>query len=113
ATERYNTMEGPLILVLLLAAWATLHAVRTGRARWLLISLGLAGLGFNLKMLQAFLVLPAFYLPYLLAAPVPFVRRLLHLAAASRDHRPATPPHRPRRHAHRAPGPPRGPLARR
>ena len=41
------------------------------------------GLGFNIKMMQALLVLPAFYLLYLLAARASWRQRLLHLGAAT------------------------------
>ena len=35
ATERNNTIDGMLAFVLLLAAWAFLQSVYTGKARWL------------------------------------------------------------------------------
>ena len=41
------------------------------------------GLGFNIKMLEAFVVLPAFYLLYLVAAPVGWRRRMIHLGLAT------------------------------
>ncbi len=83
AANRNNTMDSVLVLVLLLAAWAVLRVAEKGRLRWLLICFVLLGLGFNIKMLQAFLVLPAFYLLYLIAAPLPWTRRFLHLAVAT------------------------------
>lgn len=83
ATNRNNTMDSLLVLVLLLAAGAALRAAETGRLRWLLLCALLVGLGFNVKMLQAFMVLPAFYLLYLLAPPLRWWKRLLHLALAT------------------------------
>src|SRR5579859_5458655 len=65
ATDRNNTVDSTLILVLLLAAWAFSRATESGRARWVLLGAGLVGLGFNIKMLAAFLPLPAFYALYL------------------------------------------------
>jgi 4-amino-4-deoxy-L-arabinose transferase-like glycosyltransferase len=41
------------------------------------------GLGFNIKMLEAFVVLPAFYLLYLVAARVGWQRRMIHLGLAT------------------------------
>ncbi len=79
AANRNNTMDSLLVLVLLLAAWAVIRAAETGRLRWLLLCAALVGLGFNIKMLQAFLVVPAFYLLYLVGAPVRWWKRLLHL----------------------------------
>ncbi len=43
----------------------------------------LVGIGFNIKMLQAFLVLPAFYLFYLIAPPITWWKRIAHLAVAT------------------------------
>ena len=83
ATSRNNTMDMLVVLTVLVAAWAVLRAVETGRLRWLLLCTAVVGLGFNIKMLQAFLVLPAFYLLYLLAARTSFRRRLWHLGAAT------------------------------
>ncbi len=60
-------MDALLILALLLAAWAFVAAER-GSLRWLLLGAAVLGLGFNIKMMQAFLVLPAFYLLCLLTA---------------------------------------------
>lgn len=83
AANRNNTMDSLLVFVLLLAAWAVSRAAETGRLRWLLTCAVLVGLGFNIKMLQAFLVLPAFYFLYLVAAPVRWWKRPLHLALAT------------------------------
>ena len=68
ATDRNNTSDSLLILALLLAAWAFLKATETGKLRFLLIGAGLVGIGFNIKMLEAFLPLPAFYALYLLGS---------------------------------------------
>lgn len=81
-TSRNNTIDSLLILVLLCAAWALSIAAETGRVRWLLLSALLVGLGFNIKMLEAYVVLPAFVLVYLLSAPRSLRLRLLHLALA-------------------------------
>jgi len=83
AANRNNTMDSQLVLVLLLAAWAVIRATETGRLRWLLLCTALVGVGFNIKMLQAFLVLPAFYLLYLVAAPVRWWKRPIHLGLAT------------------------------
>ena len=61
-TSRNNTIDSLLVLVLLLAAWALSIAAETGRVRWLVLSALLVGLGFNIKMLEGYLVLPAFVL---------------------------------------------------
>ncbi|HEX2186415.1 MAG TPA: glycosyltransferase family 39 protein, partial [Chloroflexota bacterium] len=83
AVQRNNNVDALLILALLLAAWAFFIAAERGSLRWLLLGIAVVGLGFNIKMLQAFLVLPAFYLLYLLAARTTWRRRFLHLGAAT------------------------------
>jgi 4-amino-4-deoxy-L-arabinose transferase-like glycosyltransferase len=83
ATERNNTIDGLLVCVLLLAAWAFLQAVYTGRIRWLFLGAFIVGLGFNIKMLQAFLPLPAFYVLYFFGAKHKWGRKLLHLFVAT------------------------------
>jgi 4-amino-4-deoxy-L-arabinose transferase-like glycosyltransferase len=83
ATSRNNTSDAVLVLVLLLAAGAVLRATESGRLCWLVVGAALVGVGFNVKMLQAFLPLPALYLTYLVGAPSPWRRRLAHLAIAT------------------------------
>jgi 4-amino-4-deoxy-L-arabinose transferase-like glycosyltransferase len=79
AINRHNNLESLLVFVVLLGAWAFLLAAETGRLRWLVAGALLIGLGFNIKMLEAFVVLPAFYLLYVVAAPVSLRRRMIHL----------------------------------
>jgi 4-amino-4-deoxy-L-arabinose transferase-like glycosyltransferase len=64
---RYNAPDALLALLLVCAAWALTVAVRSGRFRELLLCAVLVGLAFNTKMLEAYLVLPAFALAYLAA----------------------------------------------
>jgi len=72
-----------LVLTVLLGAWAATTAATTGRLRWLLACAALVGLGFNIKMLEAYLVIPAFGLVYLWSAPGRLRRRIGHLALAT------------------------------
>ena len=81
-TNRNNTIDSLLVLTSLLAAWAVLRATEQGSLRWLLVGGLLVGLGFNIKMLEAWLILPALALVYLLGAPLRWRTRLLHLALA-------------------------------
>ncbi|MBV9454445.1 MAG: glycosyltransferase family 39 protein, partial [Rubrobacter sp.] len=83
ATSRSNTADMLVVLSVLVAAWAVVRATETGRLRWLLLCALIVGLGFNIKMMQAFLVLPAFYLLYLVAAPVSRLQRFVHLGLAT------------------------------
>src|SRR5262249_30025884 len=68
--------------VLLLSAWAFLRAVERGSRGWLAAALALVGLGFNVKMLAAVVVVPALIGLYALAAPVSLTRRVVDLAVA-------------------------------
>jgi 4-amino-4-deoxy-L-arabinose transferase-like glycosyltransferase len=83
ATDRNNTIDSTLILTLLLAAWAFIKATESGKWRYLLLGVSLVGLGFNIKMLEAYLPLPAFYLLYLLGAKANIWRKVGRLALAS------------------------------
>lgn len=83
ATERNNTIDGLLVFVLLLAAWAFLVAAETGRLSLVIIGAGLVGLGFNIKMLQAVMSLPAFYAVYFFSRQHTWWKRGLHLTLAS------------------------------
>jgi len=82
AANRNNTMDSLLVLTSLLATWAVSIAAEKGKLRWLLLCAVLVGIGFNIKMLQAYLVLPALFLLYLFAAPLPFWKRIGHLFLA-------------------------------
>ncbi|RME75968.1 MAG: hypothetical protein D6784_06835 [Chloroflexi bacterium] len=83
AAERNNTIDGQLVFVLLLAVWAFIKAVQDGRFRYLLWGTFLVGVGFNIKMMQAFLPLPALYTFYFLGARHRWWTRMLHLTAAT------------------------------
>ena len=82
ATDRSNNTESCLVLVLLLAAWALVVAAERGSRRLLLLSASLISLGFNVKMLAAFVVLPAFALVYALGEPLRWRRRMSDLVLA-------------------------------
>src|ERR1700730_11212655 len=81
-TNRNITIDSTLALTLLVGAWAVLRAAETGKLRWLLLTAVIVGIGFNIKMLEAYLVVPAFGLLYLLAAPKSIWKRVGHLALA-------------------------------
>ena len=78
-TNRNNTIDSTLALVLLLAAWAVIRASETGKLRWLLLTAVFVGLGFNIKMSEAYLALPALALAYLFCAPRKLWTRIWHL----------------------------------
>lgn len=81
---RFDNPDALLVLLLVGATAATLRAVEPTRhpVRWLALAGALVGLAFLTKMLQAFLVVPALALVYLLAAQAPLLKRLGHLLVA-------------------------------
>jgi 4-amino-4-deoxy-L-arabinose transferase-like glycosyltransferase len=79
AVDRANQPDACLVLVLLLGAWAATRATESGNLRLLLLACALVGIGFNVKMLAAFVVLPTVFALYLLGAPLDRRRRLSHL----------------------------------
>ena len=83
ATDRNNTMDGMLVFTLLLAAWAFVIATETGKARWLFLGAFIVGLGFNIKMLQAFLPLPAFYALYFFGTKTGWGRKLINIGISA------------------------------
>ena len=80
ATHRSNTPDGQLLLLLLLAALCASKAAETGRLRWLASAAALVGIGFNIKMMQAYLVVPALFL--FLPSRLPLLKRLGQLSLA-------------------------------
>ncbi len=82
ATDRNNTMDSTLVLTLLLAAWAFIKAAETSRLRWLLLGAVLVGIGFNIKMLEAYLPLPAFLAVYFFGSKDRFLPKIGKLALA-------------------------------
>ncbi len=80
---RFNNPDAMLVLLLVAAAYAVQRALEGARpVRWIALAGALVGLAFLAKMLQAFLVLPAFALAYALFAAVPPARRVGHLLLA-------------------------------
>jgi len=81
--NRGNISDSLLILLLALAADATSRALMTGRLRSLLAAGVWVGLAFQAKMTQAWLVLPALWLVYLIASPARPGRRMVHVIVAT------------------------------
>jgi 4-amino-4-deoxy-L-arabinose transferase-like glycosyltransferase len=82
ALDRGNIGDSLLILLLILAAERVSKAVVTGRTAPLVLAGVWVGLAFQAKMLQAWLILPAFAVTYLLARRTPIADRLRQLGLA-------------------------------
>ena len=82
ALNRGNISDSLMILLLVLAADAVSAAIASGSQRRLVLAAVWVGLAFQAKMIEAWLVLPAFGLAYLVSAPGPAGRRVRQLAVA-------------------------------
>jgi 4-amino-4-deoxy-L-arabinose transferase-like glycosyltransferase len=78
----HSMEDGALTLCLVLAADAYQRAVMEARLRSLIWSGVWVGLGFQAKMMQAWMILPALAIGYLIAAPAPLRRRIGQLSVA-------------------------------
>ncbi|MFL0239595.1 glycosyltransferase family 39 protein [Mycobacterium sp. SMC-21] len=77
---RFNNPDALLVLLLVIGAYCVQRACEEDAGRWWLVAAGVAaGFAFLAKMLQAFLVLPAFAAAYLVAGPSPVRTRLWRL----------------------------------
>jgi 4-amino-4-deoxy-L-arabinose transferase-like glycosyltransferase len=82
ALNRGNISDTLMTLLVVLAADATSSAIATGRQRTLILAAVWVGLAFQAKMVEAWLLLPAFGLTYLLYATVAKARRVRQLLVA-------------------------------
>src|ERR1022692_3486703 len=80
---RFNNPDALLTLLMATACYAMVRAIDSGRTRWIALAGALIGAGFLTKMLQAFLVLPAFAVAYLVAGPPRLGRRVCQLLAGA------------------------------
>jgi 4-amino-4-deoxy-L-arabinose transferase-like glycosyltransferase len=79
---RFNNPDALLVLLMVAGAYFVVRATEKASPKWLALAGVAIGFGFLTKMMQAFLVLPAFGLVYLIAAPTSLGKRLLHLGGA-------------------------------
>jgi 4-amino-4-deoxy-L-arabinose transferase-like glycosyltransferase len=77
---RYDNPDALLVLLMVVAAYSVTRALERASTAWLLLAGAAIGFGFLTKMMQAFIVLPAFALVYLVAAPTQLRRRLWQVA---------------------------------
>jgi len=80
---RFNNPDALLVLLMVAGAYCVIRALEKASTKWLLLAGVAIGFGFLDKMLQAFLVLPAFVLAYLVAAPASLGKRIAQLFGAA------------------------------
>lgn len=78
---RFNNPDALLVFLLVVGAYAMTRAVERASMWWVVAAGSAVGFAFLTKMLQALLVLPAFALVYLIAAPTTLRRRIGHVLA--------------------------------
>ena len=84
AVVRTNNVDSILILTLMTATWVLMKAVEKQKLGWLILSFALVGVGFNVKMMQAFMVLPAFFFYYVFATrEVKLVKKIINLVIST------------------------------
>lgn len=83
AVSRTNNVDSLLVFTLLSATWFLFKAVKTKKWIGSVAAFALIGVGFNIKMLQAYMVLPAFYLFYWIAFRVQWKQKLKGLAVST------------------------------
>jgi 4-amino-4-deoxy-L-arabinose transferase-like glycosyltransferase len=81
-TARSDTMDGVMMLVLVLAMLAAVRAVETGRRAWLFATAAALGVAFDVKLLESLVALPGIAAFAYLGLPGSRIRRLLSLTAA-------------------------------
>jgi 4-amino-4-deoxy-L-arabinose transferase-like glycosyltransferase len=79
-TARSDTMDGVMMLTLVLALLAAVRATQTGRGVWLLAMAAMLGVAFNVKLLESLVALPGIAVFAYLGLPGSRKRRLLRLS---------------------------------
>jgi 4-amino-4-deoxy-L-arabinose transferase-like glycosyltransferase len=81
-TSRSDTMDGVMMVLIVLALVFFVRACETGRTRWLLAGAAVLGVAFDVKILESLVALPGLALLALVGFPGTLGKRALKLAAA-------------------------------
>jgi len=81
-TSRSDTMDGVMMVLIVLALLFVVRACETGGTGWLLAGAAVLGLAFDVKILESLVALPGLALLALLGFPGSLGKRALKLAAA-------------------------------
>lgn len=83
AVSRTNNIDSMLVFTLLLATYLLFKSIKKQSVWSLIGAFAIVGIAFNMKMLQAYMILPAFYLFYLLASNVNWKKKIGFLGSAT------------------------------
>jgi 4-amino-4-deoxy-L-arabinose transferase-like glycosyltransferase len=81
-TSRSDTMDGVMMMLIVLALLLIVRACETGGIGWLLAGAAALGLAFDVKLLESLVALPGLTLLAYLGLPGPRKRRVLRMLAA-------------------------------
>ncbi|MDR0297384.1 MAG: glycosyltransferase family 39 protein [Streptococcaceae bacterium] len=76
ADNRTNNMDATLVFFLLLAVWLLQKATKKHKLRWVFAAFAVVGVAYNVKMLEAFMILPGMLLYYFVAIKLPWKKLL-------------------------------------
>lgn len=79
-TARSDTMDSMMMLMLVVAAWCIVRGAAADKSRWFVAAGAAAGIAFNIKLLEAFVALPALAAMLLFTTSGDVRRRMLRLA---------------------------------
>ncbi|MDD3223143.1 MAG: glycosyltransferase family 39 protein [Clostridium sp.] len=79
AASRNNTIDNLLVLSLLMACLAISYAAEKGKLKYLILSIVLIGIGFNIKMVEAYMVAPAVFITYFFSSALSYKKKTKHL----------------------------------
>ncbi|WP_232077382.1 ArnT family glycosyltransferase [Mycolicibacterium aichiense] len=80
---RFNNPDAAMVLLMTASAYCTVRALERAGGKWLAWAGVALGFAFLAKMLEGLMIAPAVGLVYLIAAPTPLRRRLLHVLGAA------------------------------
>ena len=69
AVSRTNDFQTILISFMLLSIMPAIKAAKTGKFKYLIVSVTIVGIAFNVNRLESFIMVPAIYLTYILSEP--------------------------------------------
>lgn len=83
AAARNNTIDNILVLAMLLSCWAITKAMSDGKIKYIILSFVFLGIGYNIKMSEALLLLPSLYVTYFLVSSIPLKKRFINLGIST------------------------------